>query len=255
MTAKINGFRLHTQDQTPEPQDLRQRAYAELLRQAAQAAGLLDTSDVTALDGVQSAAASQAIEALLEQELCIPAPDEGECRRYYAAHPSKFRVGEKVLAQHILFAVTPGVDVNALRQRAEGLLVGLRCESDSSAFSRAAKQYSNCPSGAQGGLLGWLTRADCAPEFSAALFAQDDTDNHIGVLPRLVSTRFGFHIVEVLERDAGLLSAFETVRVAIASSLSQRAYITALRQYLSRLVAQAEVEGLELEAAHGELLQ
>ena len=52
------------------PEELRQRACTELLRQAAQRAGLLDAADAPSADGVISEAAAAAIDALLERELC-----------------------------------------------------------------------------------------------------------------------------------------------------------------------------------------
>lgn len=252
--ARVNGVPLAAAADTLEHEDLRQRAYSELLRQAAQRAGLLAIGDLPALDGVLSEAASSAIEQLLEREIRVPEPDEPACRRYYEAHAVRFSVGEQVLARHVLYAVTEGMDIAALRQRAEGQLVALRC-ADDTVFAQAAAEYSNCPSGARGGELGWLSRDDCAPEFGAALFAQDEAGAHVGVLPRLISTRFGFHIVRVEAREPGQRQRYETVQTAIAQTLRQQAYVTALRQYLNLLAGAAVLEGLELEGADSPLLQ
>lgn len=252
--ARVNGVPLHGAGESPDPESLRQRAYSELLRQAAQQQGLLALNDAASLDGVLSEAASQAIEQLLERELRLPEPDVAACRRYYAAHRSRYSVGEKVQARHILFAVTPGVDIDALRRRAEGLLIGLRC-ADAQAFAEAARESSNCPSGEQGGELGWLERGDCAPELAAVLFAQDEGSTHVGVLPRLITTRFGFHIIRVEEREAGQQQAYEAVEGAIAQTLRQQAYVTALRQYLNLLAGSAALQGVELEGAESPLLQ
>lgn len=252
--AAVNGVALHGAGESPDPETLRQRAYSELLRQAAQDAGLLPLSDLPPPDGVLSEAASEAIEALLERELELPVPDTAACERYFTAHSARFRRGERVLARHVLFAVTPGVDVDALRGRAEALLVQLRC-ADTAAFAEAAQAFSNCPSGASGGDLGWLTREDCAPEFAAALFGQDSAEAHVGVLPRLVSTRFGFHVVRVESREAGELPPFEAVRGAIAQTLQQQAYVTALRHYLQRLAAGAQLQGVQLDADDSPLVQ
>src|SRR5512132_3634985 len=117
--ASVNGVALHAPGEALPAEVLRQRACTELLRQAAQSAGLLDRADQAGADGVISEAASRAIEALLERELQVPDPTEDACRRYYAAHEGRFRTGERVRARHILFAVTPGVDVAALRKHAE----------------------------------------------------------------------------------------------------------------------------------------
>ena len=252
--ASINGVALNSEDETLSADELRQRACAELLRQAAIAATLLDASDTPATDGILSEASSNAVEQLLEQALAIPDPSEDACRRHHAANLARYSSGEKVHVRHILFAVTPGVDVAALRQRAETCLLEVRCHDGSDAdgrFATAAGTLSNCPSGADGGALGWLIASDCAPEFAKELFGQTD----VGVLPRLVHSRFGFHVVEVLERQAGVIQAFEAVHGAVAMALRQTSYVTALRQYLSLLAGQARIIGVELDAADMPLLQ
>ena len=252
-TASINGVALHGSGEALAAEELRQRACTELLRQAAQAAGLLEAADAATADGVISEAAAGAIDALLERELNLPEPSEDACRRHHAAHASAHCTGERVRVRHILFAVTPGVDVAALRKRAEPIFLDVRCHDGqaSDRFADAARKWSNCPSGEQGGELGWLGKTDCAPEFAREIFGRAE----VGVLPRLVHSRFGLHVVEVLEREPGVAQAFESVRGAVAMSLRQQVYVTALRQYLRLLAGQAAVQGVELEAAATPLVQ
>ena len=251
--ARINGVPLHAAGEHPDDDSLRQRACTELLRQAAMRAGLLATDDAPALDGSTSEAASAAIEALLDAQLEIPEPADEACRRHFDAHPARWRNGDRAQVRHVLFAVTPGVDVRKLRDRAEALLLELRCHRDGEAdrFAQRAAELSNCPSGAQGGSLGWLRREDCAPEFARELFAAAE----IGVLPRLVHSRFGLHVVEVLAREAGHTPDFETVRSAVALVLRQQSFVSALRQYLQLLAGAADVEGVQLDSADTPLVQ
>jgi peptidyl-prolyl cis-trans isomerase C len=70
-----------------------------------------------------------------------------------------------------------------------------------------------------------------------------------------VHSRFGLHVVEVLAREPGQQPSFEAVRSAVAQSLRQQAFTTALRQYLQLLAGQARVEGVELDAAATPLVQ
>ncbi len=255
--ARINAVALNTAQDALSCEELRQRACTELLRQAAQDAGLLDAGDTASPDGVISEAAVTAIGALLEQSLAQPDPADEACRRHHAAHRANYRTGERVRARHILFAVTPGVDVAALRKRAEAALLDVRCfdgpvsGKSAYAFGRIAGELSNCPSGAAGGDLGWLAATDCAPEFARELFGHAE----VGVLPRLVHSRFGLHVVEVLEREPGVAQSFEAVRGAVLMSLRQQAYVTALRQYLSLLAGAATIEGVDLDAADTPLVQ
>ncbi len=250
--ARVNGVALNAPHELLDEEALRQRACTELLRQAAQQAGLLSADDVPGVGGAISTEASNAIEQLLERELPIPDPSEEACRRYHDAHPAAHAQGERAQLRHVLFAVTPGVDVKQLRLRAEAMLIDLRCADDGGAkFAEAAAQWSNCPSGQQGGDLGWLTRADCAPEFAREVFGSAE----IGVLARLVHSRFGLHVVEVVARDPGQQPSFEEVRQAIALTLRQQAWVNALRQYLQLLAGAAVVEGVALDAADSPLVQ
>jgi peptidyl-prolyl cis-trans isomerase C len=252
----VNGVPLADTQEALTALDLRQRACTELLRQAATAAGLLAADDPAPQNGAVSEAASAAIEQLLDQALQLPEPSDEACRRYHAAHTARYALGERVHARHVLFAVTPGVDVVALRGRAEACLLDLRCQTagepgSADRFTQVAAQTSNCPSGAEGGQLGWLTSDDCAPEFARELFGQPE----VGVLPRLVHSRFGLHVVEVLAREPGTVPGYEAVRSAVAQALRQQAFTTALRQYLQLLAGQAVVEGVDLDAAATPLVQ
>lgn len=251
--ARVNGVALHAPDELLAPDVLRQRACSELLRQAAQAAGLLAACDAPAADGVISEAASTAIEMLLEQNLKSPEPTDEACRRHYAAHEASYRTGERVRARHILFAVTPGVDVVALRKQAEPVFLDVRCHDGAIAdrFAEAAHRWSNCPSAEDGGNLGWLDAQDCAPEFARELFGHSE----VGVLPRLVHSRFGLHIVEVLEREPGVVQPFERVRGAVMNALRQQVFVSALRQYITVLAGEAAIEGVALDAADTPLVQ
>jgi len=252
LIPRINGVALVRPDEALDTETLRQRACSELLRQAAMAAGLLAADDPEPEAGALSEAAGDAIEALLDRELQLPEPSDEACRRWHAAHAARFAQGERVHARHVLFAVAPGVDVNALGQRAEACLLDLRCQpAGSPRFAEVAASTSNCPSGAAGGDLGELLRDDCAPEFARELFGQPE----VGVLPRLVHSRFGLHVVEVLARQSGTAPTFEAVRSAVAQSLRQQAFATALRQYLQLLAGQARLEGVDLDAAATPLVQ
>ena len=251
--ARINGVPLHADGEQLADETLRQRACTELLRQAAMRTGLLAADDAPGLDGASSEAASAAIEALLDAQLDVPEPSEEACRRHFDADAARYRAGDRARVRHLLFAVTPGVDVRRLRDRAEAALLELRCHRDGEAdrFPALAAELSNCPSAAEGGELGWLTREDCAPEFAREVFAGPE----IGVLPRLVHSRFGLHVVEVIARESGRTPAFEAVRGAVALALRQQSFVSALRQYLQLLAGQARVEGVVLDSADTPLVQ
>jgi peptidyl-prolyl cis-trans isomerase C len=251
--AHINGVSIADASETLNDEELRQRACSELLRQAAIKTGLLDADDPQPVGGAMSESASTAVEKLLDDQLRAPEPEDEACRRFYEGNTPRFSVGERVRARHVLFAVTPGVDVTALRKRAEACLVDLRCETEAgeNRFGKVAAELSNCPSGAEGGNLGWLLESDCAPEFAREIFGKPE----VGILSRLVHSRFGLHVVDVLERRPGAVPTYEQARSAVMQTLQRQQFATALRQYLQLLAGQANIEGIDLDRSDSALVQ
>jgi peptidyl-prolyl cis-trans isomerase C len=239
VTVRINGAAADT-DAWPSPE---LAAVRELLRQRAVAVGLL------AAEVADEAQVGAAIEQLLEREVTVPAPTEEECRRYYDAHRDEFRRGDLVFVRHILFQVAPGVSVNHLRALAERTLAELR--DDPERFAERARELSNCPSGCFCGNLGQIGRGDTVPEFEAALFAANAT----GILPNLVKTRYGFHIVAIDRRIEGDVIPFAAVAAQIAERLTNAVQQRAMIQYVAILAGQAEIDGVDLAAAASPLVQ
>jgi len=238
MTITVNGVAVDAAGHA-SPQAA---AVRELLRQRAVAAGL-------AAPDVSGDESDQAIERLLEKEVATPEPGEDECRRYYDAHPAEFTSGELAFARHILFQVTPGAPVPAIRAKAELTLADLA--KDFSKFEPLARELSNCPSSEQGGNLGQLGRGETVPEFEQALF----NGAYTGIYPQLVKTRFGFHVLAVDRREPGRRLPFEASRPRIAQRLRERVLHKALQQYVRLLAADAEIEGVDLDAAKSPLLR
>ncbi len=251
----VNGIALYGPGEQPDAQTLRERAWTELLRQHAVGTGHLARQNVLQAPDLTEAD-RQAIEHMLDAEVPAREPSDEECHRYYDAHASELTQGQAMHVRHILFAVTPGVNVHALAIRAEAALLELsRKDVPPQRFEQLAAELSNCPSSAQGGDLGWITPQECSPELANELFKQTDVRYGMGVHPRLVHTRFGFHIIEVLGRRKGKTPGFEESKTAIAQRLSQQAHSTALRHHMMALVAAADVQGVELEGATSPLLQ
>lgn len=236
--VSVNGVEVEVHARTtPEVAAVR-----ELLRQRAVALDLLAPEH-------RAGEVDDAIERLLEAEVKTPSPTEDECRRYYEAHPGQFRSGDLIFARHILFQVTPGSPLELIRDQAEQTLAQLLAAPDE--FEACALTLSNCPSGRHGGNLGQIGRGETVPEFEQALFG----DGWIGILPRLVKTRYGFHVVSIDRRVDGAPLPFEAVRTQISERLTARVQEVALRQYVSLLAGQAEIEGVALDSAPTPLVQ
>ena len=87
--------------------------------------------------------------------------------------------------------------------RASHLLVGTEAEAakcreevlEGKTFAEVAKNVSKCPSGAQGGDLGYFTRGRMVPQFDTVAFTLP-----VGELSPPVQTQFGWHILTVTDR-------------------------------------------------------
>lgn len=242
MPVTINGVELTDADMEQElplhadaPNPMRAATTALVLRRVLR--------DEATRQGLDLASEDDAIGVLLERQAPAPEADEAACRRYYQANPQRFIVGELIEADHILFQVTPGVNLDLLRAHAGAVLADLLA--DPSGFAEVARRQSNCPSAAVGGNLGQLGRGDTVPEFEKAVFSLPAG----GLLPQVLETRHGLHIVRVTRRIEGRLLPFEQVRESIASALAAASRDTAWRQYARLLVERADVRGIDLGAA------
>ncbi|VVD64324.1 peptidylprolyl isomerase [Pandoraea morbifera] len=214
-------------------------AIRELLRQRALELGL--TFD----PGLPDAMA----DAVFAKDVVTPVASVEESRRYYDQHPERFTSGELVHASHILFGVTGRAPLALVRAKAEETLNDILKAPDR--FEAMARERSNCPSAQVGGSLGQLERDSVVPEFAQAIFGTNET----GVLPRLIKTRFGFHLVRIDHRVPGTQIPFEAVQDDIATMLTEQVRLRATRQYVMLLASQAELEGVTFAPADGPLVQ
>ena len=185
-------------------------------------------------DAVQNQGDEALLEAVLQHDVQIPKPGEAECQRYYAQHTDALRQGDMVEADHILFAAMPSTPIDALRAKAEDTLYILAA--DTTGLAELARGLSNCPSAQVDGNLGQLTAEQCVPEFWQALMEHGEP----GLLPSLVRTRFGLHIVRIARIAQGQLPLFEAVHAQIAQTIRQQSLVRALQLYADALEQHVE---------------
>lgn len=66
---------------------------------------------------------------------------------------------------------------------------------DGADFAEIAKEYSTCPSAAQGGELGEFTPGQMVAEFDEVVFKADPAQIH-----GPVKTQFGYHLIHITSR-------------------------------------------------------
>jgi len=196
-------------------------------------------------DGRIETAEESMIRGLIEREVAVPDADDETSRRYYEKNLARFRSPDIYEASHILFAALPDDSAGyaQARAQAEQALAMLRERPEQ--FAELARAHSACPSAAQGGNLGQITRGQTTPEFEAALVKL--APGTICEAP--VETRYGIHVIRLGRKHDGRTLPYDAVAGRIAGYLSESVRQRASAQYVARLVSAARIEGIDLADA------
>jgi len=169
------------------------------------------------------------IEALLQKEVvgAITVAD-ADVKAFYDRDPKIFTVPERARASHVLlkYEGAAGTPEEA-KIKAQLEVIRQQVETGKLSFADAAKQYSDCPSKAQGGDLGVFTRGQMVPEFDQLAFSQK-----IGLLSPVFKTRFGFHFLVVTERKPAGIVSFEEAAPQIKNRLLSEKQNAAIKAYV-----------------------
>jgi peptidyl-prolyl cis-trans isomerase D len=181
----------------------------------------------------------------------IPQPTQQEIQQYYTAHQSEYSVPEQARARHILIKVAPGADAKtdaAAKAKAEALLKQIQAGAN---FADLAKKNSEDPgSKDSGGELGFAQRGRMVPEFDNAIFTQKIGDT------KIVKTQYGYHIVQVEERQTAHAQSLNEVLPTIQATLIRQKTTSAQQSYAQALTSEAIKNGLQktAEAHHLQLV-
>jgi peptidyl-prolyl cis-trans isomerase D len=155
-----------------------------------------------------------------------------DLRREYETNLDRFRIAERAQARHILVMTDEKKNNDAAsKAKAEDILKQLRGGGD---FSELAKKYSEDPgSGSKGGDLGWVNRGQMVKPFEDAVFSQK-----VGVVGDLVKTQYGYHIVQVTEREAAHVKSYDEVKAELDRTLRQQRVNTLAQQMADKAAAE-----------------
>lgn len=152
---------------------------------------------------VQSLARA-AIDAALKD---VSVTDE-EAKNFYDGHPDQFTQPERVHVRHILVSddVTSADTIAKVQAELKG----------GASFDELAKAHSLCPSSAQGGDLGEVSKGQMVPEFESAAFALKNP----GDVSEPVKTQFGWHVIKLESRIPETVEPFDTVKPQLLQYLA-----------------------------------
>lgn len=216
----------------------------ELLLQRAHHLGVTP-EPISDNDGRRETDDEAMMRALVEREVTVPEPDDETCRRFYQRNQGRFRSPDICEASHILFAALPADRNQYAQARADAGAALATLRENPDCFAALARAYSRCPSAAQGGNLGQITRGQTTPEFEQALMALKPGE----LCAEPVATRYGFHVIRLDRKNEGWTLPYESVAGRIADYLCESVRRRAYAQYIARLVTAARIEGVELAGA------
>lgn len=172
------------------------------------------------------------VNRLVEQACAsVPEPTEKEVAGFYAAHKSEYVESEQVLCRHIL---VKGDGPESLKKIGE---IRERIVADKADFAEEAEKHSDCPSGRQGGSLGWFGRGMMVPEFDKAAFELEK-----GAVSEAIKTQFGYHIIRKEDQKGGRALDLVDVHDQIKDLLRHEARGRAMDRFVAELREKATVE-------------
>lgn len=145
----------------------------------------------------RSLLAADAVEAVVSEGMSEDAIKKAYEEKYGKAEPSK-----EYHAAHILV-------------KEEGDAISLVEELKGGAdFAALAKKHSTGPSGPSGGDLGWFGTGRMVPEFESAVVALEP-----GAISAPVKTKFGWHVIKLMETRLAEAPKLDAVRNEIVGDL------------------------------------
>ncbi len=142
---------------------------------------------------------------------------DADLQRQYQDNIDSYRTPERVKVRHILIKTQgkPKTDVPKLRAKADDILNQIHHGAD---FADLAKKNSEDPGSAEkGGELGWIVKGQTVPNFEKTAFSLKP-----GELSGVIETEYGYHIIQVEDKQAAHTQSFDEVRPSFWGKLRSR---------------------------------
>jgi len=148
--------------------------------------------------------------------------DASDIQRYYSSHAEQYKVPERVRARHILISMPKAgpngkVDPKAVDEaKAKAQDIMKQAKASGANFAELANKYSQDPGNkdakgqGRGGELGWFGHGAMVAEFDKAAFALSP-----GQVSDVVQTPFGFHVIQLEEKEAVKTKSVSDVKAEI----------------------------------------
>lgn len=200
----------------------------------------LDAQGITEVQFRKELEKGAKVNKLVEQACAgVADPTEDEVAKFYEAHKAEFVVPHQVLCQHILVKGSDDAALDKIKAIRERIVSG------GADFAEEAKKNSDCPSGQEGGSLGWFGRGMMVPEFDKVAFEMKK-----GEVSGAVSTQFGYHIIYKADEKGGGQQTLVDVHDQVKDLLRHETRGRAMDAFVAELRANAKIEYRECCGRH-----
>ncbi len=166
-----------------------------------------------------------------------PAPTEEEIKAYFTSNKQKLDTAEQVHARHILIKTDAKDDENIKKEKKTKINSIREQLTKGGDFAALAKENSDCPSGkTKGGDLGTFSRGRMVKSFEDAAFSQKKND-----IGPVIETKFGYHIIQVLEKIEAITQSLDDSRDKIIKNLSRKGKSKVTGELIKKLRESAKI--------------
>jgi peptidyl-prolyl cis-trans isomerase C len=160
-----------------------------------------------------------------------------ESKTYYDSHPDLFKQPERVRARHILIKVDPGADESQKAEARKKMKEIQEKVQKGEDFAALAKEFSEGPSSAKGGDLGYFRRGQMVKPFEEAAFPLQP-----GEVSEIVETGYGYHLIMVIDKKPETTIAYKDVKDRLEQHLKREKVRKEVSLYVEKLEEKAKVE-------------
>jgi len=142
---------------------------------------------------------------------------EDEKKKEYEANKDKLNVPDEVRASHVLIKVDEKAapeEKQKAREKIEALRARIMSGED---FAKVAKENSEDGSASNGGDLGYFRKGEMVKPFEDAAFGMEKDQ-----ISPVVETKFGYHIIKVLDKKLAHTLTYDEVSVDIGKYLENK---------------------------------
>lgn len=159
-------------------------------------------------------------------------------RELYEKHKGEMQVPERLHLRQILIKAdpkAPPAEREKAKQKAQDILKRIQGGED---FGKLAQEFSDDPSKTRGGDVGLVAKGQTMPAFEAAAFALQKPND----LSPVVEVSYGFHIIQLVERQPPTALSFDQVKDRITQVLKEQEVQKMIQARAQELRAKSKVE-------------